>query len=72
MRARDLIDRFDRDERAFFSTEFVAPVVGAAGVRVRIAGIVCDFRVRDATDGWHVLKPSSPREAVVERPATRT
>lgn len=68
-RARDLIDRFGREEDSFLRTEFVAPVAPGSRVRVRICGIVCELAVRGAADGISVLRPISHREAEVVRPA---
>jgi hypothetical protein len=71
MRARDLIERFGNEEEAFLKTEFLAPVVRGAGVRVRIAGIVCELAARARQEGIFVLRPKSHREAAPVRPATR-
>jgi hypothetical protein len=71
MPARDLIDRFGREEDAFLRTEFVAPVTRGAKVRVRIAGIVCELSVRNPVEGISVLRPCSHREAEVLRPASK-
>ncbi len=71
MPARDLIDRFGREEDAFLRTEFLAPVAGPGKVRVRIAGIVCEMAVRDPKPGMQVLKPVSMKEAAIVREASR-
>ena len=72
MRARDLIDRFGREEEAFLKTRFVAPVTPNGKVRVRIAGIVCELSVRDPRPGVMVLRPRSIKEAEIVREATKT
>jgi hypothetical protein len=71
-RARDLIDKFGREEGDFLKTEFLAPVGRGATVRVRIAGMVCELAVKSAEEGIAHLRPRSHREAEVVRPATRT
>ena len=71
MRAKDLIDRFGRDEDAFLRTEFLAPVGRGSTVRVRISGIACELSVPAAEEGIALLRPRSHREAEVVRPATR-
>ncbi|HVR84471.1 MAG TPA: hypothetical protein VMU54_09180 [Planctomycetota bacterium] len=71
MRARDLIDRFGREEDAFLRAEFLAPVSPGAKVRVRIAGMVCELSVPGAAEGLFLLKPRSVREAQIVRPAGR-
>lgn len=68
-RARDLIDRFGREEGDFLRSEFLAPVAGSR-VRARIGGIACELKVRDPRPGLWVLKPTSPREAAIVREAT--
>ncbi len=70
-RARDLIDRFRREEDAFLRAQFVAPVGPNGNVRVRIAGIVCEL-LAHGDPGLCVLQPTSPREARVVRQATKT
>ena len=71
MPARDLIDRFGREEDAFLQAEFLAPVTRGAKVRVRIAGIVCELAVASPVEGIAVLRPRSHREAEVLREATK-
>lgn len=71
-RARDLIDKFGREEDDFLKTEFLAPVGRGATVRVRIAGMVCELAVKAAEEGIALLRPRSHREAEVVRRATRT
>lgn len=64
-RARDLIDRFGREEDAFLKAEFIAPVARGGKIRIRIAGILCELEVPGAPEGWAVLRPVSHREAKV-------
>lgn len=70
-RARDLIDKFGKDEDAFLKSQFLAPVGRGATVRVRIAGIGCELTVKATEEGIALLRPRSHREAEVVRPATR-
>jgi hypothetical protein len=47
------------------------PVLRGVKIRTRIAGIVCELRVRNAApEGWGVLRTTSTSTAVYERPAT--
>jgi hypothetical protein len=66
----DAFRRLSAAEEAFLRREFLAPVLGGTRVRVRIAGVVCDFRV--ATQGFRgfgVFWPVSHAEARLVRPA---
>jgi len=71
-RARDLIDRFGREEDAFLRREFLARVGPGGTVRVRISGVVCELAVNAVDEGIALLRPRSHREAEMVRPATRS
>lgn len=68
-RARDLLDRFGREEGDFLRSEFIAPVAGPR-VTARVSGIACELAVKDPRPGLFVLKPLSMREAAIAREAT--
>lgn len=68
-RARDLLDRFGREEGDFLRSEFLAPVCGPR-VTARIGGIACELAVKDPRPGLFVLKPTSLKEAAIAREAT--
>src|SRR5687768_11282297 len=71
---RSVLERMERvakAEREFLGQEFLAPVLRGGGVRVRIAGVVCQLKVepRDAA-GWLVLRAESHTLARPVRQAT--
>jgi hypothetical protein len=68
-RARDLIDRFGREEGDFLRAVFIAPVAGNQ-VTARIGGIACVLALKDPRPGLFVLKPESLKEAAIVREAT--
>jgi hypothetical protein len=73
MSVHDLLNKMASAEDAFLQTEFMAPVLPAGRVHVRIAGIVCTLRVvGHAEPGWAILKPLSLKRArVVDQPSLR-
>src|SRR4051794_3104005 len=64
------LDRLAVEEDRFLDREFLAPVLRGQNVRVRLAGVICEMRVRVGFDGFAVLRPRSHAEAFVVRPAT--
>src|SRR5688500_14464210 len=71
---RSVLERMERvakAERAFLGQEFLAPVLRGGGVRVRIAGVVCQLTggPRGAA-GWLVLRAELHTLARPLRPAT--
>src|SRR3954470_20145706 len=70
-RVRDAIERLAGVERDFLRAQFLAPVVAATGVRVRIGGAVCRMRIDPINyEGWGVFLPVSHAEAMLDREAT--
>jgi len=69
---RDLLNRLAAEEARFLAADFLAPMLGAGVVYVRIAGIVCRFRVEDNFSGWGVFRPTCTATARLVRPATMT
>jgi hypothetical protein len=69
MSIKDVIDRLEQAERAIVGAEFLAPVIGAGTVQLRIAGVVCQLRMA-ADPGWAILRARSTREADFVRAAT--
>jgi hypothetical protein len=68
---RDLLDRLAAAEDRFLRSEFLAPAVRGAPVRVRIAGVVCGLRAEPAGfRGWGVWRPTSHTAARLARPAS--
>jgi hypothetical protein len=66
----DLLNRLAAEETRFLAADFLAPILGAGLVHVRIAGIVCRFFVADHFRGWGVFRPTSTTTARLVRPAT--
>lgn len=63
--SKSLFRKVEKAERAFFNSEFISPVVSGSKVRVRILGLVYEFKVKDDFEGWAVLRPISPARAKV-------
>ncbi len=69
----DALDRLAAREREFLGTQFLAPVISGGQVAVRIAGVVCNLRVRPADfAGFGVFKAESHSQATLVRAATLT
>ena len=67
-RLKALLARFAAAEEQFLAGEFLAPVVGRGGVRVRVAGVVLRLRVEPADfEGWGVFRPLSTTRARLVR-----
>jgi hypothetical protein len=63
--------RLARAEFKFLAAEFLAPVILARGVKVRIANVRCTLRVIPAEFfGWGVFRPLSHHVAKLERRAS--
>jgi hypothetical protein len=67
---RDLLNRLAAEETRFLAADFLAPMLGAGVVYVRIAGIVCRLRVDENFQGWGVFRPTGTTTARLLRPAT--
>lgn len=61
MNIKDLFTKIETAEKEFYDTEFVSPVVHDCKVRVRILGLVQEFRVLGDFEGWAILKPYSEK-----------
>ncbi len=71
MSIHDLLDKMEAAEEAFLETEFLAPVLPARQVRVRIADVICTLRVvGKAEPGWAILKAQAMDRAQVIAKAT--
>jgi hypothetical protein len=69
-RIHEALERLAAAERQFLAGEFLAPVLRGGPVQVRIAGLVCRFKVSPPDfEGWGVFKPTSATEAKLVRPA---
>ena len=66
-----LLSRLANEEEQFLKQEFLAPVLRGGRVRVRIAGVVCQIKVRPASfQGWGIFQPLSHSEAQFVRTAS--
>ena len=72
MPINDILNRLEDAERRFVGQEFLAPVLGASQVMVRIAGVVCRMKVksRQPFTGWAVLRSLSTSRAELIRQAS--
>ncbi len=69
-RFQNAFDRLARAEERFLKSEFLAPAVGGGVVRVRIAGVPCELRIRPPRfTGWGMFRPISHDEAELIRQA---
>ena len=67
---REKFDRLAAAESSALASEFLAPLVRGGAVHVRIAGVVCRFKIAVADfEGWGVFKADSPSTAKLVRPA---
>ena len=71
MRSDSAMTRLARAESMFLTAQFLAPVVLARGVTVKIANVRCTLRVIPAEfRGWGVFRPLSHNVARLERRAS--
>jgi hypothetical protein len=68
-RAREALDRLAKAEDLALNSEVLAPMVRGGVVRIRIAGVVCRFKVDSDFEGWGVFRPTSPTTAALVRSA---
>ncbi|HUG18848.1 MAG TPA: hypothetical protein VMM56_07700 [Planctomycetaceae bacterium] len=55
-----LFDKLAAEEQRFLNREFLAPVVSGGEVRLRIANVICTFRIEPRSfTGWGVFRPKS-------------
>lgn len=68
-----LFDKLAAEEEAFFSSDFLSPVLQGQPVRVRIAGIIVNFEVRPKKfEGWGVFRSVEQKTAKFIRHASMT
>ncbi len=65
MKVNDIFRKVEKVEQALLDSEFISPVVRRSKIRVRVLGLIYEFRVRDSFEGWAILKPVSPTHARV-------
>jgi hypothetical protein len=69
-RFREAFNRLAAAEETAFAGEFLAPSLCGGAIHVRIAGVVCRFKVDStAFEGWGIFKAVSPSTAQLVRPA---
>jgi hypothetical protein len=69
-RLHDTLNRLAALEEQAFATEFLAPMLRGGVVHVRIAGVICKFKVEPSDfQGWGVFRPASPTTARLVRTA---
>jgi hypothetical protein len=67
----DTLNRLAAAEEEFLRREFLAPLVRGGVVFVRLAGVVCRFRIRMSRfTGFGIFRPTRPGNARLVRPAT--
>ena len=67
---QDALGRLAAAEEQFLKEEFLAPVLRGGHVAVRIAGVVCNIRVRPPDfQGFGVFRPTSHSDATLLREA---
>ena len=60
----DLLNRLAAEEARFLAADFLAPALRQGTVFVRIADIVCRFKIDAALEGWGVFRPTSITTAI--------
>jgi hypothetical protein len=67
----DILGRLAAAEEQFLHNDFLAPMIHGGRVQVRVAGVVCQFRVTPRRfTGWGVFRPTAVGSARLVRPAT--
>jgi hypothetical protein len=70
MPINDILNQLAAIETRALAGEFLAPMMRGGVVRLRIAGVICRFKVKpDDFEGWGVFRPTSPTTAALVRPA---
>ena len=65
------LTRMTRAEEQFMRNYFLAPVVRGQGVRVKIAGVICEMSVEPVDFvGFGIFLPISHKQAMLDRRAT--
>jgi hypothetical protein len=69
-RLHEALERLAAAEERAFASDVMAPMLRQGTVQVRIAGVVCHFKVTpDDFEGWGVFRPTSATEAGLVRAA---
>src|SRR5262249_36022299 len=66
----DLLNRLAAEEERLLASDFLAPALPGGIVHVRIAGVVCRFKVEGRFEGWGVFRPTGTSAARLLHPAT--
>jgi len=65
MNIKELFSKVETAEQDFYKTEFVSPVIRGCKIRVRILGLVQEFKIMGNFEGWAILKPCGESLACV-------
>ncbi|HEY7158818.1 MAG TPA: hypothetical protein VH575_33040 [Gemmataceae bacterium] len=66
----DLLNRLATEEERLLGSDFLAPALPGGIVHVRIAGIICRFKIEGGFQGWGIFRPTGTATARLLRPAT--
>lgn len=66
----DLLNRLAAEEERSLGRDFLAPALPGGIVHVRIAGVVCRFKIEDDFEGWGIFRPTGTTAAHLLRSAT--
>ncbi|HEX2915193.1 MAG TPA: hypothetical protein VH186_30790 [Chloroflexia bacterium] len=60
-----LIERLNRESARLAQREFIAPALPGGRVRIRLDGLVYEFRLKEPFYGWGRFRPANNREATL-------
>ncbi|HXT36165.1 MAG TPA: hypothetical protein VN837_11365 [Chloroflexota bacterium] len=63
--ARSLVARLNRQAATLRERVILAPLAGDGRIRIRLDGLIHQFRVRERFSGWGHFRPVSEREAIL-------
>jgi len=65
MKINNLFNKIEAAETKLLDSQFISPVIHGSRVRVKILGLVHEFKVTSGFQGWAILKPISSTEAKI-------
>ena len=65
MKINNLFNKVEAAETKLLDSQFISPVIHGSRVRVKILGLVHEFKVTSGFQGWAILKPISSTEAKI-------
>jgi len=70
MSIKEILNKLAAIEQRALAGEFLSPMLRGGVVWLRIAGVICRFKVEPHDfEGWGVFRPTSPKTAELVRPA---